>query len=174
MSVGATNKRKGADAERYYAKIFRDLGFEHCVTSRQASRLYDNAKIDLMYVPFNIQVKAGKQKGFNAGKELMSMKSCIASMFPPTELVHQKPCIAIHKKPASTNKRLEEDELVYMSEKQYKDFCNQTNELIELHSRKVSKALPEELEFRVIIAISFNTFVEKIVLPLYTIKDGDN
>ena len=53
-SIGTNNKRKGSNAERFYAKIFRDLGFDKCITSRQGSRLHDNAGIDLMFLPYNI------------------------------------------------------------------------------------------------------------------------
>ena len=74
-SYGKTNKRKGSDAERYYAKIFRDdLGFTHCKTSRLGSKLHDDAGIDLIFLPLNVQIKAGKQVGLNPGKELNYMQ----------------------------------------------------------------------------------------------------
>ena len=58
---GSTNKRKGHNAERYYCNLFKELGFEFCTTARLASRLYDNAKIDLVNLPYNLQIKAGVQ-----------------------------------------------------------------------------------------------------------------
>ena len=82
-SYGKTNKRKGSDAERYYAKIFRDdLGFTHCKTSRLGSKLHDDAGIDLIFLPLNVQIKAGKQVGLNPGKELNYMQGRMTELFP--------------------------------------------------------------------------------------------
>ena len=50
-SVGKTNRRKGHNAERYYANFFKDLGYTFCKTARQASRLHDDCGIDLIFAP---------------------------------------------------------------------------------------------------------------------------
>ena len=116
-SIGANNKRKGSNAERFYAKIFRDLGFDKCITSRQGSRLHDNAGIDLMFLPYNIQIKCGKQKGINYSKELQYIRDRIKELFPEGSPEFVKPNILIHKKPKIEGKRDrgEFDELVVMS-----------------------------------------------------------
>jgi hypothetical protein len=57
-SLGVRNRRKGHTLERNVAKLFRDLGFERACTTREGSRLMDNAKLDVCYVPFNVQCKA--------------------------------------------------------------------------------------------------------------------
>jgi len=98
MGIGATNKRKGSTAERYYAKFFRELGFDFCETSRFVSKKHDNAKIDLLYIPFNVQIKAGIQKNMSPGKELFMMSTSISAMFPPEDEVFKKPCILFHYK----------------------------------------------------------------------------
>ena len=54
-----TNRTKGHDAERLYVNRFKEIGYEHCVTSRYGSRLHDDAAIDLINVPINVQIKAG-------------------------------------------------------------------------------------------------------------------
>ena len=96
---GKTNKRKGSDAERLYAKIFRDdLGFSHCVTSRMGSKMHDDAGIDLLFLPFNVQIKAGYDKGLNASRELLYIENKMLDLFPETSLEHSLPKILIHRK----------------------------------------------------------------------------
>ena len=120
-SIGRTNKRKGSDAERFYARIFKeDLGFTHCKTSRLGSKLHDDAGIDLIFLPFNVQVKAGKQVGLNFSRELKYMQDRMIELFPSTSLEHSYPKVVIHKKEVGAgNKRSEFDELVCMT---FKDF----------------------------------------------------
>lgn len=111
-----TNRTKGNNAERYYAKIFRDLGFDKCKTSRQASRLYDDCAIDLMFLPILVQIKAGRQKGMNPSKIFSDMKDRIKENFPETSPEQHLPKILIHyKNTGNGNKRSEYDELVIMT-----------------------------------------------------------
>lgn len=116
-NYGKTNKRKGSDAERYYAKIFRDqLGFTHCKTSRLGSKLHDDAGIDLIFIPYNIQIKAGKQVGMNPARELENMRDKMLEFFPSTSLEHGFPKLVIHKKEVGAGKRRTEfDEIVSMT-----------------------------------------------------------
>jgi hypothetical protein len=111
------NKRKGSNAERDYAKRFRELGFLRCITSREGSKLYDNSGIDLLYIPFNLQIKAGVQRGINYSQELKYVRDQINSNFDADEPVHKRPIILVHKKPKLEGKRErgEYDELVTMS-----------------------------------------------------------
>lgn len=111
------NKRKGSNAERKYAKRFREAGFENCITSRLGSRLYDNSGIDLMNIPFNVQIKAGIQRGINYSKELQYVKDQISHNFDLSDEVNNKPILLIHKKPKLEGKRNrgEFDELIIMS-----------------------------------------------------------
>lgn len=111
------NKRKGSNAEREYAKRFREAGFENCITSRFGSRLYDNSGIDLMNIPFNVQIKAGIQRGINYSKELQYVKDQISHNFDLSDEVNNKPILLIHKKPKLEGKRNrgEFDELIIMS-----------------------------------------------------------
>ena len=116
-SYGKTNKRKGSDAERYYAKIFRDiLGYSHCKTSRFGSKLHDDAGIDLIFIPFNIQIKAGKQLGLNVSRELENIAVKMKESFPDHSPEHTFPKIVIHKKESGVGrKRTEYDEIVSMT-----------------------------------------------------------
>lgn len=63
-----TNSRtKGNNAERKYAKIFREsfawsCDYNKCKTSREASKLLDSCKVDLAFIPLNTQIKKGYWK----------------------------------------------------------------------------------------------------------------
>lgn len=166
MGIGKTNKRKGHEAERYYATIFRDLGFSFCETSRFASRLHDNAKIDLVGLPFNLQIKAGKQTGMNPGKELLCMESAIKTMFPSTDSVHTKPLLLVHfKEVGRGHKRLPEHQIVYMSLSQFNLFKkkSQTLEYLSLKTFKFEMLS----EFKSIVGITFEVFTNEVIKKQY-------
>lgn len=115
-SVGATNKRKGSDAERYYARRFRQEGFNYCKTSRESSKLHDDCAIDLVFIPVLAQIKAGKQRGMNPSVILSEIHERIAENFPPEAPEHKMPAILIHRKEVGAgNKRTEYHELVTMT-----------------------------------------------------------
>ena len=115
-NVGANNKRKGSNAERYYVNLFKEMGYDKCVTARYGSRIHDDAGIDLINIPFNIQIKAGKQKGLNPVSTLMDIKGRIERMFPKENREHDYPTILIHKKEVGKGKkRTEFDEVVIMT-----------------------------------------------------------
>ena len=161
--IGINNKRKGSNAERYYANVFRELGYEFCKTSRQASRLHDNAKIDLMYIPYNIQIKAGVHKNMNPGKVLLELKANIVAYFPPEDEVHKKPAILIHRKESGIgNKRKPEHDIVYMSLEQF-NYFNSKNNLFQYNNSKEIK-LDMNSEFRIIVSMTFEHFKEEIIL----------
>ena len=113
---GKRNRRMGHDTERYYVQKFKDLGFEHCVTARYGSRLHDDSKIDLIFIPFNVQVKGGFQKGLNYSKALKEMKDHTALNFPKNDPIHTNPKLVIHKKPIGKGFKADEfNELVIMT-----------------------------------------------------------
>lgn len=129
VSQGVTNKRKGSDAERYYAKTFREVGFTHCKTSRLGSKLHDDAGIDLIFLPFNVQIKAGKQTGLNPSRELDYMKNRMLELFPSTSLEQKYPRVLIHKKEVGKGKlRTDSDELVFMT---FEDFIKLISKIKE-------------------------------------------
>lgn len=108
-------RRKGAVAERHYARVFREMGFEHCQTSRYASRYYDDLGVDLVGLPVNIQIKAGKQKN-------LRIKECIGDIKGRLEEVgDDKPFALIRRMHIEAGKRRQDiDELVTMT---FEDFC---------------------------------------------------
>lgn len=166
MGIGATNKRKGSTAERYYAKFFRELGFNFCETSRFVSKKHDNAKIDLMYIPFNLQIKAGIQKNMNPGKELFMMATSIASMFPLEDDVHNKPCLLIHYKQGKPGARRTPDmEMVYMSMIQFLAFQEKSPELSVLSLKEFKFDL--DSEFKTIVGMTLDHFKSEVILKQY-------
>lgn len=170
---GATNKRKGHQAERDYCNIFKELGFSFCTTARLGSRLYDNAKIDLINLPFNVQIKAGIQKSMNPGRELFSMSGMIKALFPPDDSIHSKPCFLIHKKQIGRGvKKLPEHEVVFMSQKQFQYYQELSNNTIDILFKKEFK-FELNSEFKSIVAITFETFKEEIIKKFF-IDGSDN
>ncbi|MHA1197782.1 MAG: hypothetical protein ACTSQF_00295 [Candidatus Heimdallarchaeaceae archaeon] len=120
-SYGKTNRNLGHSTERYYASEFRDLGYSFCKTSRQASRLHDDAGIDLVFIPFNVQVKAGKQRGLNPILVLKEMNNRIIELFPEENEVHSKPNMVILKKATGHGiKRTKYDEVVIIPWEDFK------------------------------------------------------
>lgn len=95
-SIGKRNRTKGHNGERLYAQKFREMGFPHCVTSRFASKMNDDAKIDLSFIPVNVQIKVGFKKGVRPSAILREMKEAIKRLIPPTEPQHSSPNILIH------------------------------------------------------------------------------
>lgn len=107
------NRTKGHNFERYLAKIFRDLGFPFCKTSRQASRLLDDSKVDLAFIPFNVQAKA-VERNINYQDIFAEMEEALIKNFPPTDAQINHPKIIFHKK---GSKKYES--VVVMEEKEF-------------------------------------------------------
>ena len=166
MGIGATNKRKGSTAERYYAKFFRELGFNFCETARFGSKKHDNAKIDLLYIPFNVQIKAGVQKNMNPGKELFMMSTCIAAMFPAEDEVFKKPCILFHYKQGKPGARRTPDmEMVYMSMIQFDVFRSISPNL--QYSMMKDFKFDLDSEFKTIVGMTLDHFKEEVIIKQY-------
>jgi len=169
MGEGAKNRKIGHNAERYYAKVFQDFGrkFEFCITSRAGSKQHDDAKIDLINIPFNLQIKAGKQKSLSPGKELFAMECCINLMFPKEDAVFTKPLLLVHYLPLGEGerRRTEQHERLYMSMKQYEKF-KQMNPDFKYDSIRTAR-FDTESEFLTIVSMTFEVFKNDIILKHY-------
>jgi hypothetical protein len=158
-----TNKTKGSNAERLFVNIFKELGFLGCCTARFGSRKHDNAKIDLLNLPFNVQIKAGIQKNMNPGKVLFEMKGAIKVMFQPFEDCYDKPCVVIHYKQGKKGLTREEDDCtVYMSNKLYQSYTTKNYYLPLVYFKQFN--IDSEFEEKTIVGISFETFKNEIIL----------
>ena len=112
---GKTSRTKGHNGERELALLFKtETPFEKCTTTRNSSRILDNCKIDLNFIPLNVQSKVGEQKNMKPVSELKMMKDEMNARLPETEPQHHYPKIVVHKKPAK-GKRTEFDTIVTMT-----------------------------------------------------------
>ena len=111
-----TNRTKGHNAERYYKNEFVALGYTYCQTSRYGSRMHDDAGIDIINTPFNVQVKCGYKRGLNLTKVLRDMRDAISKLFAPDAPEQDKINIIIWRKDAKRGTSREpEDDLVVMT-----------------------------------------------------------
>ena len=174
MATGRSGKYArtlGHNCERYYCTLFKEW-FPFCTTSRLGSRLYDNAKIDLINLPFNLQIKAGSQKSMNPGKELFDMTNMIVALFPPDDSVHAKPRFLVHKKPTGRGKRATpEHEILYMSRRQFEEY-QKLNKDLKPHFEKTFK-FELNSEFKYVVAITFEVFREQVIKKFF-IENGIN
>jgi hypothetical protein len=131
-NYGKRNRSLGHRAEVEYAKKFRELGFDKCVTSRQGSRLHDDAKIDLIFLPYNVQIKAGKQRGLNPITVLKEMEAAIKEKFPDNSSELKNPNMIIVKKATGKGvKRTKYDDIVVMSFEDFKEFIKYHKKVID-------------------------------------------
>lgn len=134
--IGKRSKAKGSRAELHYVTEFKKLGYEHCITSRLGSKLYDSVGIDLLFIPYNVQIKAGKQVGLRPEVELKYIKDRIEELFPPDSIEFDYPKILIHRRDVGRGyKRDEFHDTVHMT---FKDFYTILEELETLR-RGISK-----------------------------------
>lgn len=118
--LGLKNKKMGINAEIYYMNQFHDLGFKHCKVSSITAKMFDNAGIDLLCLPFNVQIKTGKQKGMKPVGELEYMLNKMKSIFPKDAPELKLPKILIHKKPLIKGKK--ENEFYQIVTMTFEDF----------------------------------------------------
>lgn len=93
------SRTKGHNFEREIAKMFRDdLGFKFAKTSRFASRILDNCKIDIAGIPYLVQTKSGYAKARPKPEEIFQeMDDLLKENFDSKDPVHQYPKMLIHK-----------------------------------------------------------------------------
>lgn len=126
---GNRNKNLGSRAEVYYMNKFIELGFEFCKTARNVSTLVDGMGIDLVFVPYNVQIKAGMQKSMNPGKTLYYIEERLRTTksFPRKDPIHKKINILIHRRTGTSGKkRTATDDLVYMSKTDFFNLINKS------------------------------------------------
>ena len=110
------NRTKGFNYERSLVSLFKELGHEHCVTSRYGSRQHDDCGIDLINVPYNVQAKAGYARGINYSKILRDISDKVSINFPEDAKEHTNPTIITHKKDVGRGRTTTEfDHLVVMT-----------------------------------------------------------
>ena len=130
------NRDFGARVERTYRTKFIDLGFSFCKTTRQASRLLDDCKVDLMNLPINVQVKGGKSYDtMNASEILSEMSEALVQNYPPDHQYHKQLGVIIHHRRAR-GRRKDYDTLVYMTLDDFKHLAKPSEVVIHDDTRK--------------------------------------
>lgn len=117
----ARNKQKGSEGEREIVILFRELGFDKCITSRMGSRFHDDAGIDLINIPFNVQVKKGKYRGLNPRTEISYTKERVKELFPEDAPEQERPTILFHLGEVGRGKKKSEiTDLVFITINDFK------------------------------------------------------
>lgn len=96
--MAKTNRTKGHNLERRIRLKFIELGFDKCRTSRQASRLLDDSKVDLAQIPYNVQCKKGYPKGINYTTIFNEMEEALKEHFMEGDPVIDYPKMIVHDK----------------------------------------------------------------------------
>lgn len=101
---GKTARRVGFNAERSIALEMRELGWKDACTTRASSRMLDAAKVDINFIPLNIQSKAVKLNlNFKNYSDLLEEVNLGISKLPQDYLVRLTyPTIVFHKKDRQT------------------------------------------------------------------------
>jgi hypothetical protein len=96
---GKNNRTKGHNLEREIVRMFRDeLNFKFVKTSRLASKLLDDCKVDIFGIPYLIQTKMGYAKSRpKADVVFKEIEEKLKENFPPEDPVHTYPKILVHK-----------------------------------------------------------------------------
>lgn len=110
----ANARRKGIRVEQIKAKQIREAGFEDCITSREGSKLHDDAGVDFMNIPAWLQCKAGYARGINYTELLADLQN------KTKKLKEKKPIAILHVKDVGKGrKRRDVDDVVIMTFEDY-------------------------------------------------------
>jgi hypothetical protein len=119
--AGRRARTVGYNAERRFALLFRQAGWKEALTMRYVSKFKDDRKIDIAFIPVNMQIKAGTQSGMNPRKYLEEMKIELQKL-PDHYPEKQHHCVVVHPRTTGQgNARTEFDDIVYMTWKDYMD-----------------------------------------------------
>ena len=116
-----------------WAKTMRDIGYLFCKTTRQASRLLDSCKIDLAFIPYNIQCK-NVQANINYKDLILSIKTSLLENYPEDDPIFDNPIIIAHKRG-----RLPEDHLVIMEASTFIEMAKKIKEYEIIENEKLKK-----------------------------------
>lgn len=96
---GKTSRTKGHNLEREIMRLFRDeLHYKFAKTSRLASKLLDDCRVDIFGVPYLIQARMGYAKARPKADEIFKdMDERLKVNFPENDPVHQYPKVLVHK-----------------------------------------------------------------------------
>ena len=96
-TIGKRSRTKGHNYEREITTFFKKLGYV-ANTTRRASRLMDDAKLDIHGIPYNVQCKNVKTS-MNYHGELKAIKEKVIELVPDRK---DLPIFIFHKKDRKT------------------------------------------------------------------------
>jgi hypothetical protein len=172
----ANQRTKGHAGERYYVKRLKEIcDLLFAKTSRYASRLLDDCKIDIAGIPLNIQIKTGAHVGLSSAKELSEMERLLKVNYPPEDPLHTYLRILIHKKSETSVKKVDTPDCqwVWMSQKTFYLLNEKLSEdtFDFLVARKTSKSAPfKNTEYGTMVAVRYTEFENKILIPKTYLK----
>lgn len=90
-------RKKGHNFERAIVKRLKQIGYEFAKTTRNSSKLLDDCKVDIDFVPFLIQCKMGYPSSRPKYDKLwVELKQTLGKNFPKDNPIHNLPFILIH------------------------------------------------------------------------------
>lgn len=96
--TGKRNRVKGHNLEREEARWWRSIGFNHCKTTRESSRLLDGCGVDLDHIPVLQQCKAGYENSYPKYDQIYQyIKEKLKENYPKDDPIHHAPIILTHK-----------------------------------------------------------------------------
>lgn len=104
-----TSRTKGHNLERFVVNMFRKIGFTSAHTSRYASTLLDDNKVDVANIPLNIQCKNVKAN-INYADLLDEINGSLEKNIPDRL---EYPTVIIHKKDRGRTMAIMEDQTFY-------------------------------------------------------------
>lgn len=159
MTNGKENQLKGIRGEEYYADYFRTLGYKDCKRVEKKT-LYDDIGIDLINIPYLIQIKSGLQKNMNPGKVLTLMSAQIKNNLPKNHIANLENynLFLIHHKDST---EIDAD-IIYMSLDTFEYYVSIYGEIKFVFSNfRPNSNLSNE--FNKIIGVSMKEFHNKIL-----------
>jgi hypothetical protein len=91
------NRTKGNSFEVSIVNQLKKIGYNFAKTTRNSSRMLDNCKIDIDFVPYLIQCKVGYDKNRPKGDKIFQeMYDELKKNIPPDNPIHSYPPILIH------------------------------------------------------------------------------
>lgn len=158
ITNGKENQLKGEEGEKFYVSYFQRLGYKNCKQAEKKS-LYDSLGIDLVNIPYLIQIKTGIQKNLIPGKILTLMSAQISNNLPKNHVIIKENfnLFLIHHK---GNNNIEED-VIYMSLDTYDYYLSMYKEIkiLSTNFRKIES----HIEFNKIVGINMLEF-EKVLI----------
>lgn len=163
-------RSKGHSAERFYALIFKEIGYSKCITSRMGGKIYDDSGVDLINIPYKVQIKAGNQKNLNPFDVLLYIDNKVKENFVDPQL-YVLPSILIYR-PKAYSKDLRLD-IVYMTQKDFEESFEglECIEYLDLNSTRIRNKERYPEKFKKLVKVQSSKFIDYVRNKRDPLKD---